>query len=246
MLEVVGPAEFHVIAPGVEPVPSRGGSGKHLQRHGPLHFRVVLRGGLQDVIGAEVHHHKLSAGNETDAVSAWLQGLTGDVERDLVEQIGLVFLVESRGVAGAVDHSRENIEIISEVNATAVTELHRRTLPAEKNAFRENLRRNVGGFEDYLFARSGRIVGPYDVEMPEPKTQSQQGAENEKPREKLHANSFPDAGILQHLVSFRKKETRDIGAALVPAASRTKKPQNGQSGGVISYVRAREAAQRRG
>src|SRR5260370_10496593 len=140
---LAGPAEFHVIAPGVEPVASRGGRGKHLQRHGALHFRVVLRGGLQDIIRAEVHHHKLSAGDETDAVSPGLQGLTGDFERDLVQQIGLVFLLDCRGIAGVVNHSRENIEIVSEVHATAVAELDRRTLAAKKNALRENFRRDV-------------------------------------------------------------------------------------------------------
>jgi len=91
---LVGPAEFHVIAAGVEPVASRGGRGKHLQRHGALHFRVVLRGGLQEVIRAEVHHHKFSAIEETDAVGAGLQGLTGDFERNFVEQISLVFLLD--------------------------------------------------------------------------------------------------------------------------------------------------------
>jgi len=88
---LVSPAEFHVIAPGVEPVAPRGGRGKHLQRHGALHFRVVLRGGLQEVIRAEVHHHKFSAVEETDAVGAGLQGLTHDFESNLVEQIGWYF-----------------------------------------------------------------------------------------------------------------------------------------------------------
>src|SRR5713226_8152598 len=220
---LAGPAEIHVIAPGVEPVASRGGRGKHLQRHGALHFRVVLRGGLQDVIGAEVHHHKLSAGDETDAVSAGLQGLTGDFERNLVEQIGLVFLLESRGVAGAVNHSRENIEIVSEVNAAAVAELHRRTLPAKKNAFRENFWRNVGGLEDNFLACGGRVVGPYGMEMPERETQKDERQENEKPLESGHGNSFPHAGIVQHLVPRRKKETRAIGAALAPGIFGTKK-----------------------
>src|SRR5260370_21184790 len=223
MLELVGPAEFHVVAPGVEPVASRGGSGTHLQRYGALHFRVVLRGGLQDVIGAEVHHHKLSAGDETDAVSAGLQGLTGDFERNLVQQIGLVFLLESRGVAGAVNHSRENIEIVSEVNATAVAELHRRTLAAEKNAFRENLWRNVGGLEDNLLAGGGRVVGLDGMEIPEREAQKHERQENEKLLESDHGNSFEDAGIVQHLVSFRKKETRAIGAALVPCIFGNKK-----------------------
>src|SRR5712664_2684761 len=223
MLELAGPAEFHVIAPGVQPVAPRGGGGNHLQRHGPLHFRVVLRGGLQDVIGAKVHHHKLSAAEETEAVGAGLQGLTGYLQRNLVEQIGLVFLLESRGVAGAVNHSRENIEIIGEVNATAVAELHRRTLPAEKNAFRENLRRNVGGFEDNFLACGGRVVGLYGMEMPERETQKHERQENEKPLESGHGNSFQHAGIVQHLVSLRKKETRDNGAALAPCIFGNKK-----------------------
>src|ERR1700687_4541150 len=213
---LVGPAEFDVIAAGVEPVASRGGRGKHLQRHGALHFRVVLRGGLQEVIRAEVHHHKFSAVEETEAVGAGLQGLTGDFESNLVEQIGLVFLPDSRGVSGAVNYSRENIEIISEVNATAVAELDRRTLAAKKNAFREYFWRNVGGLEDNLLACGGRVLGSYGMQILKRQAQKHERQKNEKPLESDHGNSFEDAGIVHHLVSFRKKETRAIGAAPVP------------------------------
>jgi hypothetical protein len=149
--------------------------------------------------------------------------LTGDFERNLVEQIGLVFLLESRGVAGAVNKSRENIEIVSEMDATAVAELDRRTLPAEKNAFRENFWRNVGGFEDNFLACGGRVVGPYGMEMPQRVTQKDERQENEKPLESGHGNSFQHAGIVQHLVSLRKKETRDNGAALAPCIFGNKK-----------------------
>jgi hypothetical protein len=126
----------------------------------------------------------------------------------------LVFLLDCRGVAGAVNHSRENIEIVGEVNATAVAVLDRRALSAKKNALRKNFRRNIGGLEDHLFARGGRVIGSYDMEMPERETQKCERQENEKPLESDHGNSFQHAGILQHLVLFRKKETRAIGAAL--------------------------------
>src|SRR5712692_4737064 len=203
---LVGPAELHVIAPGVETVASRGRRGKHLQRHGPLHFRVVLRGRLQDVISTEVHHYKLSAVEETYAVSTGLQGLTGDFECDFIEQIGLVFLLDCRGVARAIDESRENIQIVSEVDASAVAVMHRRTLTAKKNAFRENSRRNGGRLEDNLFARGGRVVRSYVTEMPERETQEHEQQENQKPLESNHGNSFRDEEIVQHLVSFRKKK----------------------------------------
>src|SRR5882724_74231 len=135
---LVGPAELHVVAPGIQPVSCRGRGGNHLQRHGVLHFRVFLRRGLQNVIGAEVHHHKLSAVDETDAVGARLQRLPANFKGNFVEHISLVFLLDGRGIAGAVNHSRENVEIVSKVHPTAVAELHRSTLSAEENTFGEN------------------------------------------------------------------------------------------------------------
>jgi hypothetical protein len=109
------------------------------------------------------------------------------------------------------------------MDATAVTELDRRTLPAEKNAFRENFWRNVGGLEDNFLACGGRVVGPCGMEMPQRETQKHERQENEKPLESGHGNSFPHAGIVQHLVSLRKKETRAIGAALAPGIFGNKK-----------------------
>ena len=126
----------------------------------------------------------------------------------------MVLLFDPRGVAGAVNHSCENVKIVSEVDPTAVAELDWRTLAAKKDALRENFRRNISGLEDHLLARGGRVVGPYGMKMPERETQKHERQENEKPLESDHGNSFLHAGILQHLVLFWKKETRAIGAAL--------------------------------
>jgi hypothetical protein len=52
------------------------------------------------------------------------------------------------------------------------------------------------------------------MEMPEREAQKHERQENEKPLESDHGNSFEDAGIVQHLVSFLKKETKAISAAL--------------------------------
>ncbi len=132
------------------------------------------------------------------------------------------------------------------MNATAVAELDRGTLAAKKNAFRENLWRNVRGLENHLLACGGRVVGYYGMQMPEREAQKHERQENEKPLESHHGNSFGDAGIVQHLVSFRKKETKAIGAAPVPCIFGNKKARKSRRGGVLSYARARGAAYRRG
>src|SRR5260370_35055627 len=114
MPELVGPGELHVHAPSVEPVAYRGRRGKDLQGHGPLPFRVALRGYPQDIIGAQIHPHKLSAFDKTDAVRTGLESLSAYFERNFVKQISLVFLFGCRRVTGAVHESRENVKIVSE------------------------------------------------------------------------------------------------------------------------------------
>src|SRR2546430_318080 len=102
-----------------------------------------------------------------------LQSLTADFERDFIEQISLVFLLDGRGIARAVNHGRDNKEIVGEVYAAAVAELHRSTLSAEENSFRENFRSDICRFENRILPRRGRIGGPGVERMPEEKTQKQ-------------------------------------------------------------------------
>src|ERR1700731_1067515 len=76
------------------------------------------------------------------------------------------------------------------------------------------------------------------MEMPEREAQKHERQENEKPLKSDHGNSFEDAGIVQHLVSFRKKETKAIGAAPVPCIFRNKKSAK-EPKGWCAILRAR-------
>src|SRR5712664_1521744 len=196
IFDLVGPVELHVIAPSVQPVASRSCRGNHLQWHGALHFRVFLRGGLQNVICAEVHYDKLRAVDETDAVRSGLQGLAANFKGNFVEHISLVFLLDGRGIAGAVNHSRENVEIVSKVHPTAVAELHRSTLSAEENTFGKNFWTDVRCLEDNLLPFGGRTAGHRCLQMPDGERQKQHRQENKVFSEARHGGSFQGACIV--------------------------------------------------
>src|SRR5205807_10278592 len=135
--------------------PRRGGC-NDLQWYGTPHLRVVLRSGLQHVVGAEIHHYELSPIKETEAVRAGFQNLSADFERDFIEQISLVFLLDGRGVARTVNHGRENKEIVGKMHATAIAKLHRSALAAEENASRENFWSDIRRLEDNFLPFSWR------------------------------------------------------------------------------------------
>src|SRR5258708_35368095 len=95
-------------------------------------------------LAPNIHHHKLAPVEETNAISARLQGLTGDFQRNFVQQIGLILLLDCRRVAGPVHHSPEHIQIVRTRVPAAVAVLHHRTLRTEKKTFRESSRTHVG------------------------------------------------------------------------------------------------------
>src|SRR5258708_19472498 len=99
-------------------------------------------------LAPNIHHHKLAPVEETNAISARLQRLTGDFQRNFVQQIGLILLLDCRRVAGAVHHSRENIKIVGEVHPAPVAEFHRSTLTPAEATFPENFRSHVRCLED--------------------------------------------------------------------------------------------------
>src|SRR5690242_21933589 len=101
MFELMSPVEFHVITPGIEPVGSRSGGRQNLQWRWPFQVRIALRTSLKKFICAEVHHHKLSAIQEADAVRDGLQSLGRNVQRDFVPMIGLSFFLYRGRVVGA-------------------------------------------------------------------------------------------------------------------------------------------------
>lgn len=53
-----GAVKFYVIAPMIEPIVPRPGARHKLQWDGTLHFRVLCRGRLQDIVRSDVHHYK--------------------------------------------------------------------------------------------------------------------------------------------------------------------------------------------
>src|SRR5260370_37603598 len=106
-------------------------------------------------MGAQVHRQKLSSVEETDAVGGGLQSLSGNFESNFVEQIRLVLLFDRRGVAGAVPQPREHVQIVSEVHAATIAELHGSDLSAEKYALRESFWGNIGGLEDNFLSLGG-------------------------------------------------------------------------------------------
>src|SRR5256885_2059588 len=130
-------AEFDELAAHIEAILSGRGSGDDLEWSGPLHFRVALRGNLEELIGAEVEQDELIAFEEAKAIGARLESLAADLERDFGEEVGLIFLAEAGGVAGIVDHAGENVGVVGKMNAAGVAHLNRRRLAAEENGFRE-------------------------------------------------------------------------------------------------------------
>ncbi len=83
--ELVGAAEVHVIAAGIETVAACRGGARNLKRNRTLHFRVALRRDLQHVIGAQVHNHKFSTGDETESVRPGLQILAAHLQVDFIQ-----------------------------------------------------------------------------------------------------------------------------------------------------------------
>jgi len=174
--------KFHIIAAGVEPVASRGGPTKALAAaRGAFISASCCEAACKRSFAPRSITTNLPPFEETEAVGAGLQGLTGRFPSvNLVEQIGLVFLLESRGVAGAVNHSRENIEIISEVTPPLLRNWTGALWPRKKTRSGKIFGENVRGLENHLLACGGRVVGSYGMEMPEREAQKHERQENEK------------------------------------------------------------------
>src|SRR5580658_10566225 len=72
-----------------------------LQRHGTLHAIVVMVGSLENIVIADVHDVEVIA-DKANAIGAGNERMAADFQRDLGEEIGLVFFLDGAGVAGSV------------------------------------------------------------------------------------------------------------------------------------------------
>src|SRR5260370_21188512 len=131
-------------------------------------------------MGAQVHRHKLSTVDEHDRVGHGLQSLSGNFKSNCVEKIRLVLLFDRRGVAGAVHQPREHVQIVSEVHAATIAELHGSDLSAEKYALRENFWGNIGGLEDNFLSLGGRMAGHCLSHLPGRNAQKKERQGNNK------------------------------------------------------------------
>src|SRR6266404_1440096 len=159
---------------------------------------IPPRSPIQNIIGSDVHHHKLAASQEPEPVSAGLQGLSADLQSHFVEKIGLILLANAGRVTGIVHHARKNVKIVGKSHATGVAELHRRALAAEENSFRKKFRGDVRGLEGCFLAFRGSIAGLRCLKVTQSEGQEQDGRENQQLYESRHGCSFQDACILQH------------------------------------------------
>ena len=107
----------------------------------------MLPRGFDEVIGREIHHNEFSR-DEAEAVGTGLQGLTANLQRDFTEQISLIFLLNGSGVAGAIDETGQNVEVISKMQPARVAKLSGGHLTTEKDMLREGSGSDVRGLKD--------------------------------------------------------------------------------------------------
>jgi hypothetical protein len=111
-----------------------------------LHGIVVSRGGLEEVMVADVHDSEMIS-NKADAIGPRGKGVTADFERDLGEEIALVFLLHGAGVAGGIDEDGQRVTVFREADCGGVAELGVGGFTGEVNGVGEKLR-GFGRVED--------------------------------------------------------------------------------------------------
>lgn len=74
-----------------------------MERVGAGEGGVFSGGDVEELVGAEVHDYEVVLRYEAYAVGAGGECLVGDVEGDLGDEVGLVGLLDSGGVAGGID-----------------------------------------------------------------------------------------------------------------------------------------------
>ncbi len=134
-----GALDFHAVAAAVEQVRARGGAGNHLEGHGALHLRVVMRIHLKKIVRPQVHQDEFPALQEPAPVRSRAYMLPADFERHLSEQIGLVFFLDAGGIAGIIHEAGEKVEVVGKMNAAGIAQLRRGHFAAKENCFGKKL-----------------------------------------------------------------------------------------------------------
>jgi len=129
--------KFHVVAALVKTVFSGFRPCDELQRYRTLDFRILCRRNLEQVICAQIHYHKFVLIDEAAAVSTRLELLPADFYGRIRDEISLVFLLDARRVAGAVDERSEHKKPIGVAHPAGIAHLGGTHLAAEIDSVRK-------------------------------------------------------------------------------------------------------------
>src|ERR1700730_14280983 len=108
-------------------------------------------------MGGQIQQHKSSAVKKSKTICAWLDRLTAEIERNLGQQIRLIFFADAGCITRTVHHRGEGIEIIGKAHPAGIAELSRIGLSAKEDGLGNEFRGNVRGLEHNFLARG--IIG---------------------------------------------------------------------------------------
>src|ERR1700733_7577000 len=111
--------ELHVIPAQVKPVLARSTACQHLQRGGAMQLRIIGRGGLNQIVSADILHNELRGICTLDdarSIRSGGQAVSVEAEWHLGNAILLILLLNSRRVAGIVHQADQNVEAVRESN----------------------------------------------------------------------------------------------------------------------------------
>jgi hypothetical protein len=94
--------------------------GLNLKRGRSCHSVVVVRGGCEDIVAAEIHDQKFVVADEADAVGSGREFVPVDVECDVGDEVGLISLLNGSGVSAGIDLHGEHQRTAREMHTAGV------------------------------------------------------------------------------------------------------------------------------
>jgi len=131
--------------------------GNQLQWVGASELRIARGGGAKQLVASDIHHGDVIA-NEAEAVGAGRKNLVADLEMNLVQEVGLVRLLNGGGVSRRIHQSYKGEVSIAEAYSGRVASLN----GSANSLVEDGLRKDSGGLvaiEDAGFGVCLRACG---------------------------------------------------------------------------------------
>lgn len=93
---------------------------------------------MQDFIPGDVHDYHAIACDKTETVGAWRKDLISDFEMNLIQEVGLVGLLNGGRITGRVHQGEEREVSAGETNSGGVAPLYRCAQSFIEDGFRQN------------------------------------------------------------------------------------------------------------